>query len=112
MTGCAADSASTVSAMDENLPSIRRLCLAYDIDLLGEDGVTGRALAVRRGNLTFAQVCASLGLGRILLARRGAGRIGLFPVGIDEPEVISSLVMGLFQALTGLDIRFRIAFHE
>ncbi len=98
--------------MNDDLPAIRRLCVAYDIDLTSGDDASRRALAQKRGTAAFAEVCASLGLGRTLLAQRGAGQIGVFPVGINEPQVISSLVSGLFQALNGLNIRFRLAFHE
>jgi hypothetical protein len=110
--GCHYFLSGTVRFMNEDLPAIRRLCVAYEIDLTSGDGTTGRALAEQRGNMAFAEVCASLGLGRTLLARRGAGQVGVFPVGIDEPQVISSLVAALFQALAGLNIRFRLAFHE
>src|ERR1700759_429999 len=98
--------------MNDDLPAIRRLCVAYDIDLTSADDASRRALAQKRGTVAFAEVCASLGLGRTLLAQRGAGQIGVFPVGIDEPQVISSLVSGLLQALNGLNIRLRLAFHE
>lgn len=98
--------------MDDHPPGIRRLCVAYDIDPPGGDSATGRAAAEQRGNTAFAEVCVSLGLGRILLARDDAGQVGVFPVGIDEPQVISSLVETLSQVLSGLDVRFRLAFHE
>jgi hypothetical protein len=98
--------------MNDDLPAIRRLCVAYDIDLTSGDDASSRALDQNRGTAAFAGVCASLGLGRTLLAERGAGQVGVFPVGIDEPQVISSLVSGLFQALNGLNIQLRLAFHE
>jgi hypothetical protein len=98
--------------MNGDLPAIRRLCIAYDTELTGGDDTTGRALTEQRGKIVFAEVCISLGLDRTLLARRGTGQVGVFPVGIDEPEVISSLVGGLSQALAGLNVRFRLAFHE
>jgi hypothetical protein len=112
MTGCDRGRPGTVNAMSDNLPAIRRLCVAYDIDLPSGEGPTGRALAEQRGNLAFAEVCLSLGLDRTLLARRGGGQVGVFPVGIDEPQVISSLVGGLLRALAGLNVQFRLAFHE
>ena len=99
--------------MDDKPPGIRRLCVAYEIDASGgRGGGAGQAAAERRGYMAFVEVCASLGLDRILLDRRNAGQLGVFPVGIDEPQVVPSLVEGLSRVLAGLNVRFRLAFHE
>jgi hypothetical protein len=98
--------------VDDEPPGIRRLCIAYGIEPPDGCGSDERAAAEQLGTKAFADVCASLGLDRILLRRHGAGQVGVLPVGIDEPRVVSSLVEGLVRALAGLNVRFRLAFHE
>lgn len=48
----------------------------------------------------------------MLLDRHSAGQVGVLPVGIDEPRVVSSLVEGLIRATARLHVRLRLAFHE
>jgi hypothetical protein len=103
-------------------PGIRRLCVAFGIeppDSSGSDEMTGVEQQVTSA---FAEVCTSLGLDRMLLNRRDAGeeQVGLLPVGIDEPRVVSSLIEGFSCALAefnnakagGTPVRVRLAFHE
>jgi hypothetical protein len=98
--------------MDDEPPGIRRLCVAYGVE--SPDGCAGneKIAAEQRGTKAFTDVCASLGLERILLKRQDTGHVGVLPVGIDEPRVVSSLVEGLVCAAVGLNVRFRLAFHE
>jgi hypothetical protein len=98
--------------MDDKPPGIRRLCVAYGIEPPGGCGSDEKTAAEQRGTKAFTDVCASLGLDRLLLDRHNAGQVGVLPVGIDEPRVVSSLVEGLVRALAGLNVRFRLAFHE
>jgi len=99
-------------------PGIRRLCVAYGIESPRDDGGGGeptgaeRAAAELRGTVAFTGVCASLGLNRMLLDRDSAGQVGLLPVGIDEPRVVSALVEELPRALDELNVRCRLAIHE
>jgi hypothetical protein len=101
---------------DDRPPGIRRLCVAYGIesprDDDGEPTEAQRSAAERRGAAAFTWVCASLGLNRMLLDDGPAGHVGLLPVGIDEPRVVSALVEGLPQALDELNVRCRLAIHE
>jgi hypothetical protein len=104
--------------MDDKPPGIRRLCVAFGIEPSGEDQNT----AEQRVAEAITGVCTSLGLDRMLLDRTEATgeQIGLLPVGIDEPRVVSSLVEGLSSALGELNlprqgrspVRLRVAFHE
>jgi len=104
--------------MDNKPPGIRRLCVAFGLD--EPSGGDAMATAVRRVTKTFAEVCTSMGLDRMLLNHHdtGDGQVGLLPVGIDEPRVVSSLVDGLTRALARLNtagrasVRLRLAFHE
>jgi hypothetical protein len=98
--------------MDDELPGIRRLCVAYGVESPGGCGGDGKIAAERRGATVFIGACASLGLDRILLDRHNAGQVGVLPVGIDEPRVVSSLVEGLVRATAALNVRLRLAFHE
>ncbi len=97
---------------DDTPPGIRRLCVAYGIDSPRGCGSNEKTEAQRRGAKAFRDVCASLGLERILLDRHAAGQVGLLPVGIDEPRVVSSLVEHLPRPLADLNVRCRLAFHE
>jgi hypothetical protein len=108
--------------VDHTPPGIRRLCIAFGLE--PSDGLDGDMLAVAEQQLStaFAGVCASLGLDRMLLNRRTNDglQVGLLPVGIDEPRVVSSLVEGLSGTLATLNVqqatracvRLRLAFHE
>ena len=98
--------------MDDKLPGIRRLCVAYRIEPPDGCGSGEKTAAEQRGTRAFTDVCTSLGLDRMLLDRHDAGHVGVLPVGIDEPRVVSFLVEGLARALAGLNVRFRLAFHE
>jgi hypothetical protein len=108
--------------MDNPPPGIRRLCVAFGIEKPDGCGAAGMASAEEWAAKAFTDVCASVGLDRMLLHCQPAGeqQVGLLPVGIDEPRVVSSLVDGLFRALTELSIppngrapvRLRLAFHE
>jgi len=104
--------------MDDKPPGIRRLCVAFGIEPGGGD----QAAAQRRVAEAITGVCTELGLDRMLLDGAGAAgeQVGLLPVGIDEPRVVSSLVEGLSSALGELNggqdgrspVRLRVAFHE
>jgi hypothetical protein len=107
--------------MHDKPPGIRRLCVAFGIEASGERGGAERISAQQRVAEAITGVCTSLGQDRMLLNRSAADgeQIGLLPVGIDEPRVVSSLVEGLSSALAGLDappgggpVRLRVAFHE
>ncbi len=108
--------------MHDKPPGIRRLCVAFGIDSSGTEHDAEQASAVQRVAQVIADVCASLGLDRMLLNRREptGEQVGLLPVGIDEPRVVSSLVEGLSGALAELNlrrdgqspVRLRVAFHE
>ena len=97
---------------DDTPPGIRRLCVAYRIESPRGCGRNEKTEAERRGAKAFRDVCASLGLERILLDRHAAGHVGVLPVGIDEPRVVSSLVEQLPRPLADLNVRCRLAFHE
>jgi hypothetical protein len=94
--------------MDDKPPGIRRLCVAYGVESPDGCGSDEKTAAEQRGVKAFTEVCASLGLDRMLLDRS----IGVLPVGIDEPRVVSSLIEGLVRAAAGLNVRLRLAFHE
>jgi hypothetical protein len=108
--------------VDHTPPGIRRLCIAFGLE--PSDGLDGDMLAAAEQQLStaFAGVCAPLGLDRMLLNRRtdDGPQVGLLPVGIDEPRVVSSLVEGLSGTLATLNaqqerrvpVRLRLAFHE
>jgi hypothetical protein len=98
--------------MDDKPHGIRRLCVAYGIDPPSGYGNHEKAAAERLGVTAFTEVCAALGLNRMLLDRHDSGQVGLLPVGIDEPMVVSSLIEALASALAGRSVRFRLAFHE
>lgn len=98
--------------MEDKPPGIRRLCVAYGVESPDGCGSDEKIAAERRGIQAFTGVCASLGLSRMLLDRHSAGQVGVLPVGIDEPRVVSSLVEGLIRATAGLNVRLRLAFHE
>lgn len=108
--------------MHDKPPGIRRLCVAFGIESSGAEHDAEQASAVQRVAQVIADVCASLGLDRMLLNRREptGEQVGLLPVGIDEPRVVSSLVEGLSGALAELNVprdgrspvRLRVAFHE
>jgi hypothetical protein len=97
---------------DDAPPGIRRLCVAYGVESPRGCAEGEKTDARRRGVKAFTDVCASLGLERILLDRHAAGQVGLLPVGIDEPRVVSSLVERLPRPLADLNVRCRLAFHE
>jgi hypothetical protein len=98
--------------MDDKPPGIRRLCVAYGIESPSEGGRDENIAAEQRGAKAFTDVCASMGLDRMLIDRHKSGQIGVLPVGIDEPRVVSSLVEGLMSALAGLNVRLRLAVNE
>lgn len=108
--------------MHDKPPGIRRLCVAFGIESSGAEHDAEQTSAVQRVAQVIADVCASLGLDRMLLNRREptGEQVGLLPVGIDEPRVVSSLVEGLSGALAELNlgrdgrspVRLRVAFHE
>jgi hypothetical protein len=98
--------------MEDKPPAIRRLCVAYGVESSGGFAKEEKVAVERRGTEAFTGVCVSLGLGRMLLNYNETGQSGVFPVGIDEPRVVSSLVDGLVRAAASLGIRFRLAFHE
>jgi hypothetical protein len=108
--------------MHDKPPGIRRLCVAFGIEPSGERDGAERISAQQRVAEAITGVCTSLGLDRMLLNRSAADgeQVGLLPVGIDEPRVVSSLVEGLSSALAELDVppggrgpvRLRVAFHE
>src|SRR6185312_13213308 len=103
--------------MHDKPPGIRRLCVAFGIESSGAEHDAEQTSAVQRVAQVIADVCASLGLDRMLLNRREpTGE----QVGLDEPRVVSSLVEGLSGALAELNlgrdgrspVRLRVAFHE
>lgn len=104
--------------MDDKPPGIRRLCVAFGVEPSGGD----QAAAEQQVNAAITSVCTALGLDRMLLDGNGVAgeQVGLLPVGIDEPRVVSSLVEGLSSALGELNlardgrppVRLRVAFHE
>jgi hypothetical protein len=108
--------------VDNKPPGIRRLCVAFGIEPPDEYDGGELTAAEQQATQAFTDVCASLGLDRMLLNSREAGeeQVGLLPVGIDEPRVVSSLVEGLSRALAELNaprvaaipLRLRLAFHE
>jgi hypothetical protein len=108
--------------MHDQPPGIRRLCVAFGIESSGEHDGAAQAPAGQRVADAITGVCTALGLDRMLLNRPGPDgeQVGLLPVGIDEPRVVSSLVEGLHSALAELNrpqqgghpVRLRVAFHE
>lgn len=98
--------------MKDEPPGIRRLCVAYGVESPDRCGSDEKIAAEQRGIEAFTRVCASLGLNRMLLDRHGAGQVGVLPVGIDEPRVVSSLVAGLIRATAWPNVRLRLAMHE
>lgn len=98
--------------MEDEPPGIRRLCVAYGVESPEGCGSDEKIAVERRGIEAFTSVCASLGLSRMLLDRHSAGQVGVLPVGIDEPRVVSSLIAGLIWATAGPNVRLRLAFHE
>jgi hypothetical protein len=108
--------------VDNKPPGIRRLCVAFAAQSSGGPGGGDLASAERRAANAFTDVCTSFGLDRMLLNHRADGevRVGLLPVGIDEPRVVASLVDGLSRAIAELNVprsgrpstRLRLAFHE
>jgi hypothetical protein len=97
--------------MEDQPPAIRRLCVAFGVES-SEGFANSETAAELRGTQAFTGLCVSLGLERMLLDRHDTGQTGVFPVGIDEPRVVSSLVDGMVRAAASLGIRFRLAFHE
>jgi hypothetical protein len=98
--------------MEDRPPAIRRLCVAYGVESSGGFATEEKIAAERRGTEAFTRVCVSLGLGRMLLNHNETGQTGVFPVGIDEPRVVASLVDALVRAAAMVGIRFRLAFDE
>jgi hypothetical protein len=108
--------------VDNKPPGIRRLCVAFGVESSGGSDGEDLASAEQRAVNAFTDVCTSFGLDRMLLNHQAHGevRVGLLPVGIDEPRVVASLVEGLFQAIGELNVRqagqapvrLRMAFHE
>ena len=108
--------------MDNTPPGIRRLCVAFAAEASGGPGGEDLASAERRAVNAFTDVCTSSGLDRMLLNHQAHGevRVGLLPVGIDEPRVVASLLDGLSRAIAELNVsqagqastRLRLAFHE
>lgn len=108
--------------MDDKPPGIRRLCVAFGTESSGDPDDEDPSAVEQRTAAAFTDVCASLGLDRMLLNHQAHGevRVGLLPVGIDEPRVVASLVEGLFQAIAELNVpragrarvRLRLALHE
>jgi hypothetical protein len=107
--------------MDDNLPGIRRVCMAVDVEQYGKRSVTETAAARRRLSALLADLCESPEFYDLLPCQQtvGDGEIVVLPVGIDEPRTVTLLVNWLVHALrrangawAGPPVRLRVAVHE
>ena len=108
--------------MDEFAPGIRRVCVAFDLERdSGRSTMEVRRLRLQLAT-TIAESCSMAGLDRMLLNHQAMDEVEilLLPAGIDEPQAVTSLVNGFFQALRringqfrgGARVRLKVAVHE
>ena len=111
----------TVGSVDDNLPGIRRVCVAVEVEHHRDHNAADVAAARRQLSRLLADLCQSPEFDDLLPYRQraGDGEVVVLPVGIDEPRTMTSLVNWLFHALrrtnsgwVGRHVRLRVAVHE
>jgi len=108
-------------SVDDNLPGIRRVCVAVKVEHHRDHNAADVAAARRQLSRLLADLCMSPEFDDLLPYRQraGDGEVVVLPVGIDEPRTMTSLVNWLVHALrrtnsgwVGRNVRLRVAVHE
>jgi hypothetical protein len=111
----------TVGRVEEYYPGIRRVCVAVEAEPSGDRSVMERAIARREMSRLLAGLCEAPAFLELSLSqqRTGDSDVIVFPVGIDEPRILTLLIRwvarAVHQANTGWDsrrLRLRMAAHE
>jgi hypothetical protein len=111
----------TVGGMEEYYPGIRRVCVAVEAEPSGGHSVMEHAIARRDMSRLLASLCGAPAFLELSLSqqRTGDSDVIVFPVGIDEPRILTLLVRwvtrAVYRANTGWDsrrLRLRMAAHE
>jgi hypothetical protein len=107
--------------VDEYYPGIRRVCVAVEAESSAGPGVMAEAAARRDLSTLLTELCGSPTFMELSLSQQRMGRGGVlvFPVGIDEPRILTLLVRWLAGAVhranSGWDggrLRLKVAAHE
>lgn len=105
----------------EDYPGIRRVCVAIEAEPPAGNSVVERAIARQDMAVLLAGLCGSPAFLELSLStqRIANSEVILFPVGIDEPRILTLLVQRLADAVRransgrdGRRLRLKVAVHE